>query len=41
MLLEALVSSIKGRSGSKWVNKGVKTSYFLGSLKAYLYVVLK
>jgi len=38
---KALVSSIKGRFGLKWVSKGVETSYFLSLLKACLYIVLK
>jgi len=41
ILSKALVSSIKGRSRLKWASKGVKTSRFLSSLKAYLYMVLK
>ena len=39
--LEALVSSIKGYSGLKWVSRGANTSYFLSLLKAYIYIALK
>jgi len=38
---KALVFSIKGHFRLKWASKGVETSRFLSSLKAYLYTVLK